>query len=319
LLDKAELLNWAQYWVAVKDASLTWETLYPSEPIPNKIPLPSYPFILERVWYQSKDPVIPSNNHNDLKHPSVAWKECWHDDTPIPSSILALGVVIDHLISDGSEQQIYLSDVFFGPPLMLRADHEIIHRKSSTNGKNIVQGLVIDSCERVLIQAHRNKQQKFVKNEVIPSIFNGKSIQGHVFYEELKQIGLNYSIKGRCVKSVDLSNGIHVLHMSLSQQAQNSNFWAILLSTILASLTHLLNKGDQINNLFLPYTLSDFWINVEVVSAIHKIEVQWDQETDLGSVRAFDLDNKLAIFIDGLGMRLAPILATEVIPTEVYV
>jgi hypothetical protein len=317
LLGTAELLHWAQYWVATKNACLIWKTLYPSEPIPTKIPLPSYPFVLERVWYQTKEPVTPIKNIPKL--PSIAWNDCWLSDVPIPSSILVLGVVIEHMISEDSGQQIYLSEVLFGPPIMLEINHEIIHRKLSADGGELVQGLVMESCERVLIQAHRNRHKKFINTEIIPYDLDAASIQDSIFYEKLKQIGLNYSMLGRCVKSVDLSSGMLVLHLSISRQGQSSSsFWAILLSTILAGLTHLLNEDGHINNLFVPYRLSNFWIDAEIMSTIHKLEVRWDKDTELASVRAFGIDNKLVIFIDGLDLRLAPKLVTKQMSAEVY-
>ncbi|HEY0837944.1 MAG TPA: polyketide synthase, partial [Azospirillum sp.] len=57
------LSAWAAHWVVTRAAAPQWEALCPGRARPPKIPLPSYPFRLDRVWYEvpARLPAAPAS------------------------------------------------------------------------------------------------------------------------------------------------------------------------------------------------------------------------------------------------------------------
>lgn len=305
--DRAALLKWARYWVTTKAAVLQWDELYPGEPLPAKIPLPAYPFRLDRVWYEATPERKTLNHHGTSQRPSTAWDQCWSGPAPLPASIAALGSMIEHLLSRTAVQRLHLADVEFGPPIILTPDQEIMHRQTATARGETVQGLISEPCDRVLLQTCRLTERADPVPGDTPAPLDMQSISGDAYYQQLTRLGLDFSTSCRYVESVEFSPNRLDAQLSLPRQGPGDiRFWAAFTSTVLSGLAHLLSMNNRIDGPVAPFRLDRLTVDAVAASSLRRIVVNWDDRAGLASVRAFGVDKKPAISLDGLAARPTP-------------
>lgn len=309
-----KLKSWSEYWVNNKNAILRWEELCPDMAVPSKIPLPAYPFHLERIWYQKNS----SNKHNQHE-PSesvtqqipeglvASWMACCKSSRlSYPSSLMSLVDLLEHLAERGHDKTIFLKDVVFSRPSNL-INESFVYHVAKRDAFMEIQSQTLDHKPLSLIQA------KIVSSHTHePVATDYKNITGSkpddliasTFYDILSNAGLTLPPPFQCIESLQVSPGFIEVQVYLSKlKVRDGLFWSTLLSTILGCIYFLQSHKQVVNELLLPWKIESLAFNPNVVKKISKVTVVLDSTSHVATICALGENSAVALAINSMQLR----------------
>lgn len=153
-----ELEEWGRYWVSSVHAKLEWKALHHAAR-PRKIPLPSYPFELTRIWYtagkaDAEPALVPKPAEMQEAVRDLGGQCPIAEASPriaVSSSFEGLGALLEQLEANGAAHPIALNRLDFGRPIDIRKDAFECRLSSETGA--IIQCLYVgDAKPCVLVQ-----------------------------------------------------------------------------------------------------------------------------------------------------------------------
>jgi len=153
-----ELEEWGRYWVSNVHAKLEWKAVHHAAR-PRKIPLPSYPFELTRIWYtagkaDAEPASVPKSAEMQEAVRDLGDQRLTAQASPriaVSSSFEGLGALLEQLEANSATRPIALNRLDFGRPIDIRKEAFDCHLSSETGA--IVQCLYVgDGKPCVLVQ-----------------------------------------------------------------------------------------------------------------------------------------------------------------------
>lgn len=312
----SDLRIWAEYWVHAKAAQIKWQALCPGVAVPSKFPLPAYPFRLERIWYKAgrsdefKPAVTKAPKAESISLGLIeAWTMCWQSSRlTMPTSVMGLAGMLDHLDAIENGRSIALEDVVFGRPVDLQ-DEQLIVRIAGKMDVMPVQCLSSGAQPVVLVQANMIAKRSSAITERGNTDGSLTQIDGaSAYYEELLGVGLNPATSFRCVESIKVAPNSLVLGVSLSRAKTGDGFfWATLLSTILAGVCYVHRKEQGVGALLLPWRIQSLVFDAKAAAAIRTITIDTVPTDRSLSICAIGANNAPALVLQGLRLRSAAV------------
>lgn len=239
-LDEASLLRWASYWAKTKAPDMAWDALYPDLPLPQKAPLPAYPFELRRIWYRRgrnvasetemrAAPDVTSEKRSRTRSASSsihdAWESCWAgSERWLPSSLTALPALIVHLATRKSP--VMVAEARLARPSELGGDVTI---HGSATDESVFQCVAPEGARAVVnarVTAAPLDPGSFPPSEPIGTISGGE------FYGVLESAGLTVAQRFQCVESIAISADALDFRLNLSREDyRDTTFWVALTAT----------------------------------------------------------------------------------------
>ncbi|MEM0910634.1 MAG: beta-ketoacyl synthase N-terminal-like domain-containing protein [Pseudomonadota bacterium] len=327
--DIAELTTWANWWLHTKTASLDWETIYQNEQRPNKTPLPASPFRRTRIWYSAqatqeipnKNKISAAHNDNAIAGPQThskeapvvldgnlfkAWKQIQNNTlTPLSSSVLATGLILDYAIYKSSGTTTKLHNIVFGKPKDIGRDVRFSEHPSISSNKNKTSSIYCLSGlnpKAVIVRAELVDDSNIQK----PKTNTLGKIQTNLTTEEyIKQLKKNAYL------SASLDNwvrGVQVYDAAFSCQIdiglwneRSSQFWVPLLHCISASFAYLFPQKNT-PAVFVS-EIKDCVIDAPNAAEIKSYLIQYDVSTMSFSIDFKDRNNQSRMTWSGVKLR----------------
>lgn len=292
----SQLREWAAYWTTHKNAaSPEWRTLYGDEPPPRKIPLPAYPFRLDRVWYRAPDQA-PATVAMAPLSPAEAWSRCWAGAEPLPGSPMALACVIERGLAASPARRLRWTEIQFGQPRALAADQAIGCTPLAAAEVQTVQATIGD---HVLLQAEQQAGVAPLPPAALPA-FAGRAEPGEAFYAALAASGLDYRQSARCVRRFEASATQLLLGVQLAcADHRDPRFWAELLATLTGALALL----DRAPRVALPYRIGSLDLDREALDQLRTLQIARCAATGRFALGGFSASGAKALAIEGLEVR----------------
>lgn len=169
---QSALIALARYWVKTARFHIDWNTLYEDGPQPRRVPLPSYPFLLQRAWYcEAPAPRADIAVLPDAAQPAPEplarlpqtvcqadlqgaddWRSLRHQQQALPDSCLALGwwlPLARQLCDLGPQQALQAYALRLGPPVTV--DSGLCAEAVSARDLSL-QIALDDPCAHILMQ-----------------------------------------------------------------------------------------------------------------------------------------------------------------------
>lgn len=328
--DIATLSAWAAWWVGTKSAALNWSTLYPATARPAKIPLPAYPFQLDRIWYKAAQVVTePEQNIVPDRHavansiapltslPSgiaSAWDVAiQHSQVIVPSSVMSLAYLLDYARYKNRGAPVNLKDMLFGRPCGIE-DSQIAFAYPPGAASRLIQCFTSKTERKVLAQASVPNEVGNISAAWTSDFTANVTLAADEF---MAQLGKKYLSMGpilQCLHKIQV--GDRRLGMDLdipAWKAKNSGFWVPLMACMLSGLAYL---NQQQNKSFqLPWKIQSVLFNPDPALAVKSIYIKIDQ--DKASVRVVDEKSNMVLALQGMELRQSSIVKLPLkMPTE---
>lgn len=284
-----ELVDRAHHWATSKAPHPDWTTLYPAEARPTKIPLPTYPFKLDRLWYQASHAVIPAVPAAAVSS-AQAWLDCWEPDTQVPGSLMALSCLFGHAQPSAPGKILHWTDLHFGPPVTLAPEQRL-------HCELIRQRVQVTLDNHVLLQAHPQPAPQGMI-EPAPAQLTGQTLTTEAFYGALAEQALVYRPFGRWLQSVVLTPDGLKLVMPLAGAPDDERLRARLLSSLIGALAYL-DPG----NVGLPYRIQSLSLDPARLHELHSLSLTRQAATSLFDVSGSTRSGACVLRLQGLEKR----------------
>jgi polyketide synthase PksN len=287
--DVGQLSQWAAHWAGSKVPSPDWASVYGQRPRPGKIPLPAYPWRLERVWY------TPALTAAKRTAPSAAqaWLNLWEDAAALPGSAMALAGLITQALRQNPVEPLGWRDLRFGPPRELESA-EALRFTPFEPPCQVSQG------EQVLLHVERSEPAPMPA--ALQPHAGSSPLAAKVLYASLAEQGLCYSALGRALQN--LRSTPNSLHASLALGCQGVDdlpFWAALLASLCVEPA----LRGQAPTPCLPFSIRQLSLDPEALTGARHLGIV--RQGDELAVSLSNADGRCALHLGGLVMRAIPL------------
>ena len=279
-----ELLAWAAYWAGGKQPSPDWADVYGDQPRPGKLPLPGYPWRLERVWYTPA--TVAARPAPSL---GQAWRECWEADVAPPGSVMALPALIGQWLQQAPGTPLALSDLRFGPPLALGANESLAFDNADRHWQ-------VSLGEQVLLQVRADEPG--APPAALAAAADARPLAHYPG-----------GAPGRNLR--DLHHTADSLHAHLARpgkDARDPELWAALLSNLSLAPTLLQHAPAP----RLPFRIRHLHLDPAALAGARQLVIA-RHGSEL-ALSLSDAEGRCALRLDGLEMRELPRAQREVNP-----
>ena len=306
--DEEALLAWAAHWVHTKGAALTWAALYGDGAVPMRVPLPSYPFRLDRVWYvpgAARPAHAPEGPGSAMAGLRESWTGAW-SASPLrpPPSVAALALALEHGLSATEESRLRLTDAAFGPPAGWAACR-VTRNRSTIEVHSLDDGMPV----RVLFQA-RLTDAAAAPAIAQPLAHPLEVLDRDAVYAAASAGGLAPAQAMRRVDRFERGPGTLVAHLRLAwRQAGDGVFWTTLLATALLGVRHLQGAGQGGGGsgaLLLPWRIATAEFDAEAARDLRRLAIRFDGAGRPATILAYGKDDVPALVLGGVVLRAAP-------------
>ncbi|MCU1733375.1 MULTISPECIES: beta-ketoacyl synthase N-terminal-like domain-containing protein [unclassified Pseudomonas] len=280
-----QLAQWAAHWASSKVPSPDWASVYGERPRPAKIPLPAYPWRLERVWYTPAFTAASRATPNAAQ----AWLATWENATALPGSVMALAGLIGQALRQNPVEALAWRDLRFGPPQELDST-ETLRFTLAEPYWQVSQG------EQVLLQVQRSEPAPMPA--ALQPQAGTTTLAAKALYASLAEQGLGYSAIGRALQ--DLRSTPNSLHASLAfgcQGVDDLPFWAALLASLCAAPAVL----GQAPTPCLPFSIRQLALDPEALPGARHLGIV--RHADEFAVSLSNADGRCVLRLEGLAMR----------------
>ncbi|MCQ4298183.1 hypothetical protein NAU58_21650 [Pseudomonas stutzeri] len=285
--DAEHLAQWAVHWAGSKVPSPSWSSLYGDEPRPGKIPLPAYPWRLERVWYTPAAGVAAASRAAPA--PAQAWLACWEPGAALPGSPMALAGLIGQALRQQPNAVLSWLDMRFGPPQTLTTGEAM---RFTQAGRHWQASL----GEQVLLQIESAALSQ--SPQALQAEIGAITLSAKAFYTGLADQGLRYSVSGRGLQGVrSTPDGLHASLALACQGVEDLPFWAALLSSFSAAQALL----DPATGTSLPWRIRQLLLDPAALPGARHLDMV--RQGALFAVSLCNADGRCALRLDGLEMR----------------
>jgi 3-oxoacyl-(acyl-carrier-protein) synthase len=295
------------HWVETRNAVLLWDEIHPGVPAPGRIPLPAYPFRLDRVWYEQGARLGAGAQPSLTQALPDLWRSCWESAAfEAPGPMAALAVLAEHLAASGDARP-QLADVVFGRPWPMPPEAVLSSRVADGVGQCVLE----TPNPRVLLQARvlGSGAQRFSAAAPRRPF---EVLDGAAFEAGMARDGLIIASAFRSMKRLEAAPGVLVIHVALSRRPTAAGlFWTCFLAAMLAGLNHLHKSGGTPGRLLLPFSLSAFGFDPRAAGDIRRIVLSRDDASGTTGVLGLDGNGAIAVFMEGLRLRSAPSAAVD--------
>lgn len=296
----------AKKWVGDRAYVLNWNDLQTSMVSPRRVPLPTYPFALERTWFVSASekveteftpevakqasrqsgassvPTPPTIKSSDVRGPLSSWRLAWKDGLVSPPvSLMPLAVILQATARKGPES-FSIEDIIFASPHHVAGD-ALTCANFTSGAHRMVQCLNGAKPPIPLMQG------RFVPDRIDPAMHakqeglaasdaaEGLQLDPATYDDVLRHRGIQLDAALQSVTSAHVSQDDDRLHMSVSLPAYHSNigrFWSALIAALLIGFLRLERSRDLDQKILVPKSLGLVSIKPELLSQIQAIEIQ---------------------------------------------
>lgn len=296
--DAAQLAEWAAYWASGKSANPEWASLYGEQARPGKVPLPAYPWRLERVWYTPA--VLPASH----PAPSLAqaWDDLWQTGAALPGSPMALAGMLVRTLREHGSGLLSWHDLRFAPPCELPAAEPLRVALAEPQWQ-------VSAADTVLLQGQLGSAS--TPPVALQPQAGTTHLGAKAFYTSLAAQGLHYSAIGRALQ--DLRSTPDSLHASFAlgcQGVDDAPFWAALLGSLCVAPALLAQAAAAC----LPLQIAEVLLDPEALPGARHLAVvrQGSGPAASLSVSLSNADGRCALRLDGLQMRAIPLAQSRV-------
>ena len=292
--DAGQLAQWAAHWASSKVPSPDWASVYGERPRPGKLPLPAYPWRLERVWYT---PAFTATKRS-APNAAQAWLDLWENAAALPGSVMALAGLIAQVLRQNLAEPLTWRDLRFGPPQELDSAEALRFTPVEPHWQ-VSQG------EQVLLQVERGEPAPMPA--ALQPQAGTTTLAAKAFYASLAEQGLSYSALGRALQ--DLRSTPNSLHASLAlgcQGADDLPFWAALLASLCAAPAVL----GLTSTPSLPFSIRQLSLDPEALPGARHLGIV--RRGDKLAVSLSNAEGRCALYLDGLVMRAIPLALNRV-------
>lgn len=292
--DAGQLTQWAAHWASSKVPSPDWASVYGERPRPGKIPLPAYPWCLERVWYT---PVLTATKRT-APSSAQAWLDLWENAAALPGSVMALAGLITQSLRQNPVEPLAWCDLRFGPPRELESAEALRFTPVEPHWQ-VSQG------EQVLLHVERGEPAPMPA--ALQPHAGTTTLAAKALYASLAEQGLCYSALGRALQ--DLRSTPNSLHASLAlgcQGVDDLSFWAALLASLCVAPALL----GQAPTPCLPFSIRQLSLDPEALPGARHLGIV--RQGDELAVSLSNADGRCALHLEGLVMRAIPLALNRV-------
>jgi len=312
---------WAVWWVASKAASVQWGDIYPADPVPQKIPLPAYPFQLERVWYQA------SSTQTTVQTVAAAaplaytvaplkWAtgsaKAWENymqlsSWTIPSSVMGLAYLLDYaqykVTSTASSLtgSIYCRDLQIGRPCSMQ-DREVVFASIAHQEGSLIQCMASQSRRNVVAQALLQRLPTSLVNSRFPDMPRTQIISGTQWQAMLADLHIGSGVALSHISKVHVD--AHALKLQLELpiwQPKRESFWVPLIASWLVGIAHLCHMRGQ--PFQIPWKASSITFNPSFEKPVKTLHITWPTGHSCLSLLVLDESKNLVLSINDIQLR----------------
>jgi len=288
-----QLESWAHYWTSNKKALLSWQEVYPATAAPAKLPLPAYPFKLQRVWFKT-----PSETLQPTSTTKASALNCWHniceDKSLFPSSLASLA----QLVADQTEtNNNALTNIVFGPPHSLTRSTNI---EINTHSQAQLIQCLNSTTNQVLVQGNiRKTTANLSKVHNTPTHLQQLSVEQ--LYQSFAERGAVFPNKAHYVETAASTENYLELNFSPKLTSSPAPQWcSFLFSHLIAACKTLSTKTNA-----LPYKIAS--ITYMPIPDDRQISVKVYRASDTTPLDAqIYAGDKLIMQMTGLELRALP-------------
>jgi len=317
---------WAAWWVTSKTAFVRWEDIYPANTVPQKFPLPAYPFRLDRIWYRVSQAQTATQTVTATAPVSLTWMtglarawEHYMQSSPwaAPSSIMGLAYLLDYAqyketsTAPSSAGQIYCRDLQIGRPCSMQ-DHEVVFASATHREGSLIQCVASRSRRNVVAQAVLQRLPTSLVSPRFPDIPQTQTFSGTQWQAILADLNIGSGIAWSYVSKVHMD--AHALNLELELpiwQPKLESFWVPLIASWLAGIGHLCHMRGQ--PFQIPWKAGSVMFNSAFEKPVNTLHIIWPAGHSHLSLLVFDTSKNLVMSINDIQLR-----ANTIVPMPLH-